>query len=274
MEKIKAYRAPFYYLSTLWKEKGRILYMALHDLKSSHRRSFLGVFWAYFQPVVMMGLMIIIFTYGFRSGSMSGDVPFPVYLITGFVSWTFIAGMFSSGASSISAYSFLIKKVDFPLFILPVVKQFSELYVHLVIVVLVGIVVFLFGIYPGWYWLQIFYYLFSAIVLMLGVSWFTASVSLFIPDIQQIMQILVQLGFWVTPIFWSVDNFPPWVRLIVKINPAYYIVNGYRESFIYGIGFWEHPWISIYYWCVTLLFLIIGSITYRNTRPHFAEVVQ
>jgi len=273
MEHVKTYQAPVYYLFGLWKERRRIVYMAFQDLKNNHVKSYLGSFWAYFQPIVMMLLIVLIFTYGFRTGSVSGNLPFVVYFVTGYVSWNFIAGMFSSGANSITSYSFLIKKVDFPLYILPLVKLLADFLVHFVILLVVAVVIVLNGVYPDLYWIQVLYYLAASIVLLFGVSLFTASVSLFVPDVNRIIPIVTQIGFWATPIFWNPETFPASMKFLVKLNPAFYIVNGYRESFVYGVGFWEHPLQFFYFWSLTLLILVIGAITYRNTRPHFAEVV-
>ena len=65
------------------------------------------------------------------------------------------------------------------------------------------------------------------------------------------------------------DNY----AFILKLNPLFYIVNGYRESIIYQVGFWEHPMLMLYYWGVTLILLITGVVVFKKLRPHFADVI-
>jgi lipopolysaccharide transport system permease protein/teichoic acid transport system permease protein len=274
MEKLKSYQAPAYYLFHIWKEKRRILYMARNDFKSQYLKSFLGIFWAYFQPLILMAVIVIIFSLGLRGGGHApGDVPFLVYFSCGFIAWNFFSGMLSSSSGAISSFSFLIKKVDFPLFVLPVVKILSSLFVHGVMVIVLGIIVYSKGFSPNKYWFQIIYYIFASSMLMLGISWFTASVSIFVDDLKKVIPVFIQLGFWGTPIFWSMEKFPLWAQKILILNPAFYIVNGYRDSLLYNKWFWEYPYLTLYFWGLTFLFIGIGAVTYRNTRPHFAEVI-
>jgi lipopolysaccharide transport system permease protein/teichoic acid transport system permease protein len=123
------------------------------------------------------------------------------------------------------------------------------------------------------YWLQILYYLIASTVFLLGITWATASISLFIKDIQNITGIIVRIGFYGTPIFWSISMIPDKYRILFKLNPAYYIVEGYRDSLIYGKGFWQEPWMALYFWGITAAALIFGIFIYRKLRPHFADVV-
>ena len=66
---------------------------------------------------------------------------------------------------------------------------------------------------------------------------------------------------------------PAQYRWIVNLNPAYYFVNGYRNSFVYRIPFWERPHVALYYWLLTLLVLIVGAVIFRRLKPHFGEVL-
>ncbi|MDH5719777.1 MAG: ABC transporter permease [Spirochaetia bacterium] len=275
MENIRYYKAPAYYLFSLIKERKRIWHMAVSDFKNQYLKSYMGMFWAFFQPLIMIVIISLVIAGGLRGSGrlLPGNVPFVVYFVCGYVSWLFFADMLSRCSDSISSFSYLISKVDFPLFILPLVKIISVFFVHLAMVSAAFLIAYLNGFYPVWHWFQIIYFMFCAVMLMIGVSWLMASISMFIDDVRKVMPVFIQLGFWSTPIFWSFDMFPKWAQDLLKLNPAYYIVNGYRESLIYGRVFWEDPYLTLYFWGVTLFFLAVGSITYRNTRPHFAEVI-
>ncbi len=261
-----------YFIQEIYRSRHQIYQLAKRDFVSDYVDNFFGLFWAFFQPIVMMAIMWFVFTYGFRSGNTADGVPFVVYLFTGLISWNFIGGVFGEGASVIKQHSFLLTKVDFKLFILPLVKLLSAFAIHAVFIFFLILILIINGYYPDIYWIQFFYYLFAASMLLVGTSWITSSISLFIPDVGKIIPILLQVGFWFTPIFWNLEMVPPEYHSIFKWNPFFYIVNGYRESFIYHVPFWDRPWYFIYYWSVTGLVLFTGMVVYRRLKPHFAEV--
>ena len=126
---------------------------------------------------------------------------------------------------------------------------------------------------PTIYWFQIVYYLFCTVFLILGISWFTSSVVVFFRDLGQIIAMIVQFGFWLTPIFWSIKIIPEKYHSIIQYNPIHYIVEGYRDSLIYNIWFWEKPDLTMNFWVIALFLFFTGAIVFRKLRPHFADVL-
>ncbi|WP_178382305.1 ABC transporter permease, partial [Paenibacillus sp. P3E] len=108
---------------------------------------------------------------------------------------------------------------------------------------------------------------------VLGISWITSSVVLFFKDTAQLVIMFVQFGFWLTPIFYSINTIPERYRFLLKINPMYYITDGYRRIFIYHQWFWQDMKLTIYFWIVTLILLFTGYFLYRKLKPHFADVI-
>ena len=84
---------------------------------------------------------------------------------------------------------------------------------------------------------------------------------------------LLQFGFWGTPIFWSLNIIPAQYQWIFKCNPMYYIVNGYRDAFINHKWFWNQGFTNIGFWLVVVAVVLIGVILFRKLRPHFADVI-
>ena len=123
------------------------------------------------------------------------------------------------------------------------------------------------------YNLQVFYYLFALICLVFGLSLITSSLVIFLKDTGQFVGMLLQFMFWGTPIFWSLKMIPPEYHILFKMNPIYYIVEGYRNSFIYHEWFWNLGYTNIGYWLFTLSVMIIGAIVFKKLRPHFADVL-
>ena len=119
-----------------------------------------------------------------------------------------------------------------------------------------------------------FYYTFCTLFLALGLSYITASANAFFKDIGQFVQILTQIGMWAAPIMWSETMFESeTIRRLFKLNPFYYIVEGYRDCFITHEGFWQHPELTAYFWVVAIVIFVLGTTMFRKLRPHFADVL-
>ena len=117
------------------------------------------------------------------------------------------------------------------------------------------------------------YYLFCLLVLALGLSWMFSALNVFIRDVAQLVSVVLQVGFWVTPIFWDIQMMPSKVQWFLKLNPVYYIVQGYRDSFITGTPFWSHPLYMLYFWVCALTILFLGAYVFKRLKPQFPDVL-
>ena len=260
------------FLREVYEKKFLIYELTKRDFTQRYVGSFLGLFWAFLEPLAMMTIIWFVFSVGLRTRS-GGDVPFVVYLLTGMVAYNFVNDAISQSAGVIRSYAFLVQKANFRLSILPIVKINSALLLHLVFVFIVLGIILASGILPSLYWLQTLYYLAAVLFFILGTSWLLSALGVFVKDIAPIVGILLRFAFWLTPIFWNIDMIPGRFQIFLKINPLFYIVQGYRESLIYKIPFWEHPLYALYFWGLSSLILIVGVIVFRRLRPHFADVI-
>jgi lipopolysaccharide transport system permease protein/teichoic acid transport system permease protein len=256
----------------LYRRRAVIFELARRDFQRQYQGSYLGFVWMFFQPLLFILVLFTVFTLGFRAGATI-DVPFGVYLVSGIICWQYFSQNFSSMTRVIGEHSYLVKKVDFSLSILPIVKLLGSLLPHVFLLMVAIGLAWQQGFAPSLYTLQVIYYYFSSVALLLGVGWLTSSTSIFVKDVSKIVSVLVQFGFWLTPIFWNIAMVPEQYRWVIKLNPVFYLVSGYRDSLIYQTPFWQRPWETIYYWLFTLLFMYAGVHVYRKLRPHFAEVV-
>lgn len=263
----------FGFIKELYQKKFLISELTKRDFKERFIGSNLGIFWAFIDPLVMSLIMWFVFGSGLRGTHSAGDVPFITWLLPAMFAWQFFSETLGSGTGVIRSYSFLIKKVNFRLSILPIVKIISSLVLHLIFVgIVIGILLF-YKIFPSWYWLQVFYYMGATCALLLGLTWFTSSVSIFTKDIENIVGIFIRFGFFLTPIIWNVKILPAKYVPILKLNPMFYIVEGYRDCFLNKIPFWEKLWDTLYFWGFTFGFLLLGMLVFKKLRPHFADVI-
>lgn len=242
------------------------------DFERRYLGTYFGVFWAFAAPLATIGVLLFVFNVGFRSGPING-VRFDLWLISGLIVWFYISDAVVAGAHSIIEYSFLVKKMQFPTELLPVVKVFSSLYVHIVsLILLFGMFIYL-GNYPTLFWVQIPYYLFALIMLVLAISMISSVIQVFFRDFQGVITILMQIGLWGTPVLWDAKILPERFEPLVYLNPANYVVQGYRDSLLFNSWFFDKPSQAIYFWTVTLSLLGIGIYLFQRTKRDFADVL-
>lgn len=253
--------------------------LALNDFKAKFAGSYLGIAWAFIQPIVTVLVYWFVFEKGMRANDLrvydGSAVPYVVWLMAGIVPWFFFQEVLQSGTNALIEYSYLVKKVVFRIEVLPVVKIISAVFVHIFFVCVVTVIVCCYGLFPGVYIIQLFYYMTAVILLALGIIYITSAVVVFFRDLGPFIGVLLQVGMWMTPIMWNVDTIelPPVVITLLKLNPMYYIVNGYRNALINKRWFWEDMGMTVYFWALTIVFLLLGKAVFRRLRPHLADVL-
>lgn len=256
----------------VYRNRKLVMNLAKNDFKTKYAGSYLGIIWAFVQPVVTIAVYSFVFQVGFRSGAVM-DCPFVLWLMAGLVPWFFFSDALNGGTSSLLEYSYLVKKVVFKISVIPIVKIISALFVHLFFVLITIILAAIFGYYPTLYTLQVVYYSFCMFVFVLALTYITCSVIIFFRDLGQVIAIILQVGIWMTPIMWQETMLPENLRWIMKLNPVYYVVNGYRESLIDHRWFWQNPNQLVYFWFVTAILFALGCLVFKRLKVHFADVL-
>lgn len=258
-----------------------ILQLAKNDFKTKYAGSVFGIIWAFIQPTVTVVVYWFVFQVGLGSGNVTSQTgvtyPFVLWLISGLVPWFFFQDVLIGGTSALMEYTYLVKKVVFKISILPIVKEISALFVHLFFIGLMLVLYAFGGFLPDLKVLQVLYYSFCLFMYGLGVCYATCSIVVFFRDLTQIISIIIQIQVWMTPIMWNIDTLgarmPSWLITIFKLNPMYYIVNGYRDAMINKVWFWERFDLTIYFWIVTGVFFVVGAYVFKRLKVHFADTL-
>jgi lipopolysaccharide transport system permease protein/teichoic acid transport system permease protein len=265
-------RLLFHFLFEIFEHRLVINKLALTECRKKYLGSYLGIFWAFAQPVITIFIFWFVFELGFKSTPIH-DFPFILWLSAAFVPWFFISDAILGGTNSILEQKFLVDKINFRISMLPIIKIVSAFYIQLIFTIFLIILYAIYGFYPTLYFIQIPYYLFCIFVLTTAITWITSALIIFIRDIGEVVGILVQFGFWLTPIFWPLKILPEEFHGIVTASPFYYIIHGYRNTFIYHKWFWESPYELCSFWLFTIVLLIISIFVFRKLRPHFADII-
>ena len=261
----------------LFANRELIWKLAKNDFKTRYAGSYLGIVWAFVQPVITVLLYWFVFSVALpsRAVAVKGDItiPYILWLIAGIVPWFFFSEALSNGTNALLEYNYLVKKVVFKISILPIIKIISALFVHAFFVVFTLILFSCYGYYPDIYTIQIFYYSACMFVFVLGLCYITCSIIVFFRDLGQIISIMLQVGIWATPILWNITTLSPRLRIIFKLNPMNYIVEGYREALIDKVWFFENFYSTAYFWILTMCVFAFGAIIFKRLKVHFADVL-
>ncbi|MFQ9152799.1 MAG: ABC transporter permease [Blautia sp.] len=252
-----------------------------NDLKSRFAGSYFGTVWAFIQPIVTILVYYFVFGIAMRGGAASGDgTPFVLYLVSGIVPWMYFQEGLVNGTNAFLEYSsYLVKKVVFDISVLPVVKLLSALVIHLFFVAFAMILFALLWVLSG--------HLLSGNPLLYDLSFpfdpghrlhDELCYRLLFRDMGQIVSILLQIGVWLTPVMWDLSflNGYSWgstVMRILKLNPFYYIVHGYRNAFIEQRWFWEDKLLTIYFWAFLIVCYVFSTWVFNRLKGHFADVL-
>jgi ABC-type polysaccharide/polyol phosphate export permease len=260
------------FVRDLQRQRVLVTQLAASDFRARFSGSALGFAWAFVQPLLTIAMYLFINRVGFRPMPL-GNVPFVLWLITGIVPWFYFSDGIIAATGSLLDYSYLVKKVVFDVTIIPAIKLVSAAMTHVGVLAVVMVVVALSGFPPRLSWFQVPYYAFAIVALLSGLSLVTSSVTVFLRDLRQFVNVGIQFLFWLTPVAWSASNAPAGLGRYLKLNPIVYVVDGMRETLLTGGWFWQRPIYTAYFWIVTITLNVLGFALFQRLRPHFADVL-
>ncbi len=263
----------FGFFSLVINQNYLIRQLIKRDFQNKYLASYIGLPWVFIQPAVLIIVMWFAFTYGLKVNALENGVSFVPWLISGMIPWLFISETLTTASTSIIEYSYLIKKTSFKVSLVPLIKIITATIIHIVFVLVIAIFAIAYGFYPNIYWIQIFYYLFAAFVLLLGAAYLVAALTVFVRDIGHIIAVATSVLFWATPIIWPYSMLQGNLKYIALLNPIFYIIDGYRNTFLQETWFFENIEMTIYFWIFTLIIFISGIYIFQKLKSNFTDVL-
>ena len=260
------------FIREIWDSRDILKTLIINDLKSRYAGSFLGMVWAFVQPVLTIIVFWYVFELGFKNPPVD-NIQYILWFIPAYIPWMFFSDVAVNAVACISEYSYLVKKMKFKVSVLPIIKVCSSFLIHFCFIIFMVIVFLCYHRKPALIQLQVIYYCFALCVFLIGLSWLISAIAVFVKDFAQIINVVLQLGFFMIPIFWNPNAMSAVVLKVLKLNPLYYIVQGYRESMIDGISFLTHPELTIYFWFITLIIFVTGAKLFDKVHVHFADLL-
>jgi lipopolysaccharide transport system permease protein len=263
------------FAADLWQHRELLWQFTLRNVELRHKGSHLGLVWSFLGPLLMLGLYVLVFGYIFEG--TFGIVPnetraeYALGIFLGLTLFHFVAEVLGLSPALIVANPNFVKKVVFPLEVLPAATVAAAVF-HLLIslgLVLIGVLIFGPGLTPNAAWLPVI--LLPLILLMLGCAWFFSALGVFLRDIGQVMQFLTMALMFASAVFYSAHKIPEAAWAYLRFNPILLAIELARDA-----ALWDRP---LNYRHLTYLYAmgsvvcVLGATAYRRMKPAFADVL-
>jgi lipopolysaccharide transport system permease protein len=260
-------------LGSTWRHRQLLRRMAERDLRQRYVGSALGFAWAVLNPLLFVSIYAIIFTFIF-GGRLSPGAPtaqYALYVVTGLLPWVSFSEVATRSTQAMGEYRNLVKYVVFPVQILPLTSLYATAFSQLVglAAVLVFAVLVRGGLDPTVLLLPLV--LLFQFVFLAGVAWFLGAVGAVFRDVKEILQVLLMIGMFLTPIFYVETLLPRPLRLLILLNPLTHLVRLYRDVLL-GVGL-QHPESFVTFGLMSLVLLLLGFLAFERTRLFLSDIL-
>jgi len=274
-ESIRGFFNPVRIGTHLWKYRDLIRQLTWREVVGRYKGSFIGMGWSFIQPLVMLCVYTFVFSVIFRArwgvAADEGKAAFALTLFMGLITFNVFSEVANSAPTLVLANVNYVKKVVFPLEILPLVRLLSALINALFSlgVLLLGILVVNHSIH--WTALLLPLIWLPMIIFTLGCGYFLASLGVFVRDMGTAIGVLTTMLFFLTPIFYPISAVPEQLRIVFRINPLAIFVEDARRVVLWGL-FPDWPWFFLGL-VLSVAVLIFGFLWFIKSKKAFADVI-
>lgn len=265
-------------LFSLWQYRSLVLQMTQREVVGRYRGSLFGLAWSFFHPVLMLAVYTFVFSVVFKarwgvaaSATQESKADFAMMLFVGLIVHALFSEVLNRAPSLILSNQNFVKRVVFPLEILPVVIMGAALFHGLVSLIVMLLAFLLFNGYLHWTAILAPLILLPLVLLTLGLAWMLASLGVFLRDVGQAVGIFTTVLMFLAPVFYPVSALPESIRPWLLANPLTFIIEQAREVLV-----WGHlpDWVGwAQYTVVALSVAWAGYAWFQKTRKGFADVI-
>ena len=266
--------SPLEMVRSFWRNRGLIWALTKREVLGRYRGSVMGILWSFFNPLLMLGVYTFVFSTVFKArwaGGSDSKTEFALLLFAGMLVFGIFSECVTRAPGLVLANPNYVKKVVFPLEILPIVSIGAALF-HLLVSLLVWVFFYFvaFGV-PKAGILLLPIALFPFVIFVLGLSWLLASLGVYLRDIGQVITVLVPAIMFLSPIFYPVSALPEGYQNVVSLSPITAAVDQVRDLMFWGKGIAWSSWGM--YFAVSLVIGWLGFAWFQKTRRGFADVI-
>jgi len=267
--------SPLSLINSLWRNRQLVTQMAKREVVGRYRGSIMGILWSFLNPVLMLIIYTFVFSVIFKArwgvSTDENKIQFAIVLFVGMIIHGLFAEVINRAPGLIISNENFVKKVIFPLDILPSVAMGAALFHSLVSLVVLIIAFVVLNGYLNWTAIFIPFVLLPLIILTLGFAWMLASLGVFLRDLGQTTGIITMAMLFLSPVFYPVTALPVELRPLIMANPLTFIIEQAREVLI-----WGHlpDWLGLcIYSLLASIVAWVGYVWFQKTRKGFADVL-
>lgn len=260
-------------LLAIWHYRHFILTSIRNDFRTRFARSKLGTTWTLLQPLALAAIYALVLgrVLAVQLPDTHKKYAYVIYLLGGLLGWNLFTELITRCLTIFVDNASLLKKMVFPRICLPLIVSGSCVVNNIVLLIATIIIFLLIGNYPGWLWLYLF--------MLMGITWLfglalgviLGVLNVFVRDVAQVMNVVLQLWFWMTPIVYAIHTLPPAFAPILRFNPMFAIVSSYQQVLL-----WDNPPHFKTLGAIVVLSLILlalGMSLFRRAAPDMVDVL-
>lgn len=233
------------------------------DFKTKYKRSVLGMFWSFLNPLLTMVVQYLVFSTVFKSDIAN----FPAYLLIGIVSFNFFNEACSMALTSILGNASLIKKVYMPKYIYPLTRVISSAVNLLISLIPMVLVCAITGIHFHKSAILVLFFLICIVIFSLGLGLLLSSAMVFFRDTQFLWGVMTMIWMYITPIFYPESILPDNLRFIHQINPLYHFIRAERMCILDGLS--PEPIVYVQCMLMAMVMLMVGAVIFHKSQDKF-----
>lgn len=263
---------------SLWRYRDLVRQFVTREVMVRHKGTSLGILWAVIQPLLVLAIYTFIFGFVFKNrwDQLGGPewANFPLNFFAGYLIFGLFSDCVNRSPTMITEHPNLVRKVVFPLEILPLTCCGASLVYFGISLALLMVATFTLTLTVHWTVLLFPLTLVPLIMLTLGISWLFASLGAFIRDFKQVVPVLMQMVFFVTPVFYDVTKLEERYQRIIRLNPLTTILNFGRKTLMWGQMPSKADWISMgVVTAIALAVMVFGYAWFAKSKRGLADVL-
>lgn len=267
------------YIRSLWQmtrdigcNLKRIWALAYFQYMVCTKDLFLGGIWRLLSPLIQIGVYWLVFGIGLRSGSPVDGIPYVVWLTCGLTPWLIMNQGVNRGAGSIYGKASMLTRSNIPTCLIPLSNVVSVFMENCWTILILLLVYFGNGCRPTWTALWLIYYMVCALIFVSALSLITSVLVMLARDFQNLIQAILRLLFFLSPIFWQPgDSAPALLKIFNFCNPFGYVIQGFRKSLLYNTTILSCVGETAVFWCIVLILYLLGGGLQDKMRKNLLD---
>lgn len=251
------------------RHKELLIELIKREIKAKYKQSILGYAWVLLVPLMNLVVLTIVFSLFVRIPT--GDIPYPIFLFTALVPWTFTQNAITFATQSLVSNTPLITKINLPREIFPLASIFARLIDLGLTFIMLIVLLIIFGVNFKLTMLFIPIIFFFQLLLVSGISFILSAINVFYRDVENVIGVFLTIWLYLTPIFYPQEIIPQKLIPIFNLNPLMPIMNAYRNAILYGR---PPSWPSFYYAAgFSIVLFVVGYLFFKGRSKYFADVI-